>query len=84
MFKNYWKMSNEELEKLARKYKLRRFLEETLVLTDDRKVDTDFVINRRDIINQLLQKDNQKIAFWSAIVAVFGAVISLFANFLRK
>lgn len=83
MFKNYWKMTNKELEVSARKYNLRRFLEETIVLTDDRKVGTDFVINRRDVIEQLSQRDNRNIAFWSAVVAVIGAVISLLANFYK-
>ena len=82
MFIDYWKMSDKELEQLARKYNLRGFLEETIVLTDDRKVGTDFVINRRDVIEQLSQRDNRNIAFWSAVVAVLGAIISLLANFL--
>ena len=81
MFRDYWKMSDKDLEQLARKNNLRGFLEETTVLTDDRKVDTDFIINRRDVIEQLLQRDNRNIAFWSAIVAVLGAIISLAANF---
>lgn len=80
MFKDYWKMSDKELEELARKYNLRHFLEETLVLTSNRKVDTDFVINRKLVIEQLLQRDNRNIAFWSAVVAVLGAIISLSAN----
>ena len=83
MFRNYWKMSDKQLEKQAWKYHLRGFMKETLVLTDDRKLGTDFIINRRDIINQLTQKDNRNITIWSAIVAVLGATISLFANFLR-
>lgn len=81
MYKNYWRMPDKELERLARKYNLRGFLEETAVLTNDRKIGTDFAINRRDIIEQLLQRDNRNIAFWSAIVAVLGAAISLFANY---
>lgn len=81
MFKDYWKISDKELEQLSRKYNLRGFLQEMIVFTDDRKVGTDFVINRRDVIEQLLQRDNRNIAFGSAIVAVLGAMISLFANF---
>lgn len=81
MHKDYWKMSDEELEQLARKRNLRGFFEKTFVLTNDREMDTGFVINRRDVIEQLSQRDNRNIAFWSAIVAVLGAVISLFVNF---
>ena len=80
-------MSDEELEKLARKYKLRGFLEETYILTNDRKTDTDLVINRRSVINQLLQRESRNVTFLSVIfaaVSVLGAIISLFANFLRK
>ena len=82
MSKNYWKMDDKKLREQAQKHNLRGFMEETFTLTKDRKFDTDFVINRRDVIEQLLQKDNRNIAFWSAVVAVLGAVISLFANFL--
>lgn len=81
MIRDYWKMSDKELEQLARKYNLRGFLEETFVLTDDRKVGTDFVINRKDVIEQLSQRDNRNIAFWSAIISILGAIVSLFANF---
>lgn len=80
MFKDYWKMPDEELERLARKYNLRGFLQETMVLTNDRKFGTDWVINRKEVIEQLLQRDNRNIAFYSAIVAILGAIISLSAN----
>ncbi len=73
-------MSDKKLEQLARKYNLRAFLEETTVLTDDRKWGTDFKINRRDVIEQLLLRDKRNISFWSAIIAVLGAIISLSAN----
>ena len=79
MFRNYWKMSDKELEVLARKYNLQHFLE----LTISRNLNNpEFAINRKYAIEQLLQRDNRNIAFWSAIVAVFGAMISLLANFL--
>ena len=81
MFKNYRKMSDKQLIEQAHRYHLRGFMEETLIITKGRKFDTDFVINRRDVIDQLLQKDNRNIAFGSAIVAVLGAIISLSANF---
>ena len=80
MFKDYWKMSDKELEKVARKYNLQHFLEQALLSRDDGN--PDFVINRKYVIEQLLQRDNRNIAFWSAVVAVFGAIISLLANFL--
>lgn len=80
MFKNYWKISNKELEELARKYNLQHFLEEALISRDINN--PDFVINRKYVIDQLLQRDNRNIAFWSAVVAVLGAIISLFANLL--
>ena len=63
---------------VARKYKLQHFLEEGLVSKDDGN--PDFVINRKYIIEQLLQRDSRNIAFWSAIVSVVGAIISLIAN----
>ena len=72
-------MSDKELEELARKYNLQHFLEQSLLSRN--ADDPDFVINRRDVIGQLSQRDNQNIAFWSAIIAVLGAAISLFANF---
>ncbi len=78
-FRDYWKMSDKELEKLARKYNLRGFLEQSPISRD--ADNPDFVINRRDVIEQLSQRDNRNIAFWSAVVAVLGAIISLFANF---
>ena len=80
MFKDYWKMSDKELERVARKYHLQHFLEQALISRDDGN--PDFVINRKYVIEQLLQRDNRNIAFWSAVVAVFGAIISLLANFL--
>jgi hypothetical protein len=80
MCKNYWKMTDEQLKECARKNNLRGFMEETIVLTNERKLDTDFVINRRDVIEQLAQKDNRNIAMWSAIIAVLGAIISVFSN----
>ena len=73
-------MTDEELKEYARKNNLRGFMEEAIVLTDDRKLDTDFMINRKDVINQLLQRDNRNISFWSAIIAVLGAIIAVFAN----
>lgn len=80
MFKNFWKMSDGELKKLAKKHNLRHFLEEDIVFTENRKVDTDFVINRKDIIEQLLQRDNRNIASRSTCASVLGAVVSLLAN----
>ena len=80
MFKNYWKMNYVKLKEYARKNNLRSFMEETIVLTKNRKIDTDFVINRRCVIDQLLQRDNRDMAFWSAIIAVLGAIISLSVN----
>jgi len=79
MFKDYWKMSDKELEEVARKYNLQHFLEEAFVTGT---IERDFVVNRKYIIEQLLQRDNRNIALGSAIVAVFGAIISLLANFL--
>ena len=79
MFKEYWKTSDKELEVLARKYNLQHFLEPTISRNPD---NTEFAINRKYVIEQLLQRDNRNIAFWSAVVAVFGAIISLLANFL--
>jgi len=78
MFKDYWKISDKELEGLARKHNLQHFLEEAPISRD--KNNPDFVINRKYVIDQLLQRDNRNIAFWSAVVAVLGAIISLFAN----
>ena len=78
MFRNYWKMSNNKLEKLARKHNLQHFLKEETILTKDRKTDTDFVIDRKEVIEQLLQQDNRNIAFCSACVSILGAIISLF------
>ena len=80
MFKNYWKMSNKELEVLARKYNLQYFLEEAPISRN--QGNPDFVINRKYIIDQLVQKDNRNIAFWAAVVSVIGAIISLVANLL--
>ena len=37
MFKDYWKMTDEEIEHLARKYNFRKFFEEDIVLTDEAK-----------------------------------------------
>jgi hypothetical protein len=79
MFKDYWKISDKELETLARKYNLQHFLEPTISRNPN---NPEFAINRKYVIEQLLQRDNRNIAFWSAIVAVFGAIISLMANFL--
>jgi len=79
MFKDYWKMSNKELETLARKYNLQHFLEPTISRDPN---NPEFAINRKYVTEQLLQRDNRNIAFWSAVVAVFGAIISLLANFL--
>jgi len=79
MFKDYWKTSDKELEVLARKYNLQHFLEPTISRNPD---NPEFAINRKYVIEQLLQRDNRNIAFWSAVVAVFGAIISLLANFL--
>ncbi len=78
MFKDYWKMSDKELEKMARKYNLQHFLEKALIGRDGNK--PNFVINRKCVIEQLLQRDNRSITFWFAIVSVLGAVVSLFAN----
>ena len=68
MFKDYWKMSDKELEELARKYNLQHFLEEALISRD--KNNPDFLINRKYVIEQLSQRDNRNIAFCSAVVAV--------------
>ena len=72
-------MSNKELETLARKYNLQHFLEPTISRDPN---NPEFAINRKYVTEQLLQRDNRNIAFWSAVVAVFGAIISLLANFL--
>ena len=74
--KNYWKMSNEELEGLARKYNLQYFLEPTI----SRLNKPEFLINRKYVIEQLSQIDNRNIAFWAAVISVIGAIISLIAN----
>lgn len=83
MFKNYWKMSDNKLEKLARKHNFQHFLKEEIILTENRNFDTDFVLNRKEVIEQLLQRDNQIIAFWSACISILGATISLFANTIK-
>jgi len=80
IFKDYWKMTNKELEILARKYNLQHFLEQIMLSRNPNN--PEFEVNRKYVIEQLLQRDNRNIALWSAIVAVFGAVISLLANFL--
>lgn len=83
MFRDYWKMSDEELRQLARKHNLRSFLQETKILTDDRKFDTDWIINRKEVIEQLSQRDNRIIAFWSAAIAVLGTMILILGYSLR-
>ena len=77
MFKDYWKMSDDELKRLAGKYNLRGFLEETLVLTDDRKIVNDFLINRKDVIDQLSQRDARNTARHSMVVSTVAVLISL-------
>lgn len=72
-------MSDKKLEEQARKYHLQNFLEQSLLSRGDG--DTDFIINRKHVIEQLSQRDNKNIALWSAVIAVFGAIISLLANF---
>jgi hypothetical protein len=77
MHKNYWDMTDQQLRELARKYNLREFMKETFVLTKDRKIETDFEIDRRDVINQFLQRDNRNLVFWSIIISVASLIISL-------
>ena len=84
MFKDYEKMSNEELEKLGRKYHLQGVLEEGSVLTEDRKIISDFVVNRRNVIEQLSQRDTRKIAYHSLILSVVAILISLIIGFISK
>ncbi|OGY39131.1 MAG: hypothetical protein A2418_03060 [Candidatus Brennerbacteria bacterium RIFOXYC1_FULL_41_11] len=79
MFKDYWTMTDSQLEGLARRYNLQHFLEEALVSRDDGPL---FVINRKKIIDQLSQRDNRNISFWSAVVSVVAAIVSLASVFL--
>ncbi len=79
MFRNYWKISDEKLEKLAQEHHLQGFLEKSGLHRDENN--PHFVVNRKYVIDQLLQKDNRNIAFCAAIVSIIGAIISLFANF---
>ena len=74
MFKDYWKMKDEELERLARKYNLRGFLELSEIQRGD---EATFKINRKEVIEQLLQRDKISIAFWSAIVAIIVSVLGV-------
>lgn len=82
MHKNYWDMTDQQLRELAQKYNLRGFMKETFVLTTDRKFDTDFKIDRREVIDQLLQRDNQNLVFWSIIISVASLIISVTPFFL--
>ncbi len=74
-------MSDKELEQVARKYNLREFLEKTLVLTDDGKLDADFIINRKEVIEQLSRRDNRQIALWAAAIAILALLSSWYSSF---
>ena len=76
MFKrNYEKMTNEELRSLAQKHGLVGFMEKAIVFTEDRKIDTDFVVNRKEVIEQLSQRDNRNFTFWTFVVAVVSLIV---------
>jgi hypothetical protein len=77
MFRDYWKMSDGELKKLARRYHMQGFLEEKFVLTDDRKFESDFVINRRDVIDQLSQRDTKVLAYNALVLSIIAILVSL-------
>jgi hypothetical protein len=77
-------MSDEELKELGRKYHLRGFIEEGLVLTDDRKIVNDFVINRKDVIDQLSQRDTRRIAYYSMILSVILSVATILISLIFK